>query len=149
MKPSIHHVFAGLTAATLGAGAMALAAHSNPTPGASLAKQFTAQDRAVFTHGFHTADGLCEVGYSQQGLCFEPSPLESRIVKGEPFPHDMYPLALEWRAALAMPRKAEHLKTIRIGQTVALVDRETGMVTDMIRLGETVQAGSMQPTLAG
>ena len=149
MKPSIHHVFAGLTAATLGAGAMALAAHSNPTPGASLAKQFTAQDRAVFTHGFHTADGLCEVGYSQRDLCFEPSPLESRIVKGEPFPKDMYPLALEWRAALAMPRKAEHLKTIRIGQTVALVDRETGMVTDMIRLGETVQAVSEQNSLAG
>lgn len=149
MKPSIHHVFAGLTAATLGAGAMALAAHSNPTPGATLAKQFTAQDRAVFTHGFHTANGLCEVGYSQRDLCFEPSPLESRIVKGETFPKDMYPLALEWRAALAMPRKAEHLKTIRIGQTVALVDRETGMVTDMIRLGETAQAGRPQPSLAG
>lgn len=144
MKLNIHHVFAGLTAATIGGGALALAAHSNPAPGRALASQFTPTDRAVFTQGFRTSEGICNVGFAERDLCFQASHLESRIVEGERFPADMYPLALEWRVALAMERKAEHLKTVRIGRTLALVDRETGIVADTIRLGSQVETEMVQ-----
>lgn len=136
MKTNIHHIFAGITFAAIGGGALAMAAHSNPTPEATLAKQFTPADHTVFTEGFRTADGLCEVGYAQQDICFESSHLEDRIIEGERFPADMYPLSLEWRAELAMSRKQTTLKTIRIGQTVALLDRDTRIIVDTIRLGE-------------
>lgn len=133
---NFHHLFAGLTAATLGGGALALAAHSTPTPQESsgLATEFTRADQNVFS-SYEGENGACEAGFAPRGLCFSRSPLEAEIVVGERFPDDMYPLALEWRANLAMTRKAAHLKTIRIGRTVALVNRETRMVADAIRLG--------------
>ena len=148
MKLNMHHVFAGLTAATIGGGALALAAHSNPAPGGALANQFTPSDRTVFTQGFRTSGGTCNVGFAERGLCFEASHLESRIVEGERFPADMYPLALEWRVTLAMARKADHLKTVRIGRTLALVDRETGIVADTIRLGDRPETEMAQVSRA-
>ncbi|WP_300376552.1 hypothetical protein [Henriciella sp.] len=131
---SIHHVFAGMTAAALGGGALALTAQSTPDP-VRLGHTFTAADKAVFSNEFETAEGVCEIGYAPRNVCFEASHLETNIVKGEPFPSNMYPLALEWRARLALTRKSDGLKTVRIGQTLALIDRETNMVVDTMRLG--------------
>lgn len=134
------HLFTGLAVAALGGSALAVAAHATPAettgPGA-LDRTFTQADYVAFTRNFQTAAGECSVGFSERGLCFEASHLEGRIVEGEPFPSDMYPLALEWRASLALPRKSEDLKTARIGQTLVLMDRETRLVVDTMRLGET------------
>ena len=144
---SFHHLFAGLTAAALGGGALAFSAHSTTGP-AKLDQAFTASDEAVFTGGFETSEGVCEIGYEPHDFCFEQSHLEERVVEGQPFPDNMYPLALEWRANLALSRKPDTLKTVRVGRTIALMDRETRMVVDTMRLGgshmaenETQRAG--------
>lgn len=149
MSLNFHHLFACLTAATLGGGALALAAHSTPTETADLSRAFTPADKAVFSEGFLTASGTCDVGFAERDICFEGSHLERRVVKGEPFPQDMYPLALEWRVELAMSRKAEDLKTVRIGRTIALVERSTEIVVDTIHLGEQPETQMAQAGRAG
>lgn len=137
MNLTFHHLFATLTASALVGGALALTAHTTSTPSqaADLSERFTAGDKAIFSEGFRIADGTCEVGFAERDICFEGSHLEDRVVKGEPFPQDMYPLALEWRIELAMSRKADDLKTVRIGRTIALVERGSEIVVDTIHLG--------------
>ncbi|WP_300395738.1 hypothetical protein [Henriciella sp.] len=145
MRLSFHYLLAGLTGAAFAGGAVALAANSiSPQKTPSLPQNFTAADEAVFSHEFRTASGVCDVGLAERDICFDRSPLETRIVKGEPFPQHMYPLSLEWRAKLAMTRKATELKTVRIGRTIALVNRETGMVADTMYLGEQPQTEMVQ-----
>jgi len=134
------HLFAALAVTALGGGALAVAAHATPAETdapEALDRAFTQADYGAFTRNFETEAGACSVGFSERGLCFEKSHLEGRIVEGEPFPSDMYPLALEWRASLALPRKSEDLKTARIGQTLILMERDTRLVVDAMRLGET------------
>lgn len=132
---NFHILFAALTAAALGGGALAMAAHSAPTPEPDGPVQtFTRSDRNTFS-SYETANGVCDAGFAPRDLCFSASPLEKRIVKGERFPEDMYALALEWRAKLALTRKTDGLKTVRIGQTIALMDRESRKIVDTMRLG--------------
>lgn len=136
MKLSIDYLLAGVAVAVIGGGAATLSAHSTPSTN-DLETRFTEQDYAAFNHSFEMGDSVCDVGVAKHGICFEASPLEARIVEGEAFPANMYPLALEWRADLEMPRKPHSLKTIRIGRTIALMDRDSRMVIDTMRLGDT------------
>ena len=139
MKLSIDYILTGLAVAAIGGGALALSTYSHATtPAAST--QFTAADEAVFDRNFQIADRSCDVGYAEQELCFERTPIEDRIVVGSAFPESMYPLALEWRAKLALDPKADSLKTVRIGQSVILMDRETQMVVDKIDLSPQLHA---------
>ena len=54
----------------------------------------------------------------------------------------MYPLAREWRANLALDRKAPQLKTVRLGQTVLLMDRDSRIVVDKMDLSPQRSADS-------
>lgn len=141
MKLNIDHILTGLAVAAIGGGALALSAHSSVSS-ATIASQFTPNDQAVFDRNFQIADRSCEVGYAAQELCFERTALEDRIAVGEPFPETMYPLALEWRAKLALDRKADNLKTVRIGQTLILMNREDRMVVDKMDLSPQRHAES-------
>lgn len=145
MKFSVDYLLAGLAVAVIGGGAATLSAHSSPSTSA-LETRFSEADYAAFNRGFQVGDDVCEVGFADQSLCFRTSPLESRVVRGERFPDNMYPLALEWRANLAMPRKPETVKTIRIGRTIALMDRDSRVVIDTMRLGETSFATASETT---
>lgn len=136
MKLSIDYLLAGLAVAVVGGGALTLSAHSTPANN-DLETRFTDQDYAAFNHSFKMGDSVCDVGVAKHKICFEASPLEARIVEGEAFPENMFPLALEWRADLEMPRKPNSLKTIRIGRTIALMDRDSRTIIDTMRLGET------------
>ncbi|WP_084398656.1 hypothetical protein [Henriciella aquimarina] len=140
-KFNLDHALVGLAVATVGGGALALTAHSAPVP-TDPQHQFTRADYAAFTRNFETDGANCAVGFQERSLCFETSHLENRIVEGQPFPENMYPLALEWRANLALTRKDQSLKTVRIGQTLALMERDTRMVVDTMHLGETDYAGA-------
>ncbi len=133
VKYNIDYILTGLAVAAIGGGALALSAHSSTTA-SSVATQFTANDTAVFDRNFEIADRNCDVGYAAQKLCFERTALEDRIEVGEMFPETMYPLALEWRANLALERKADNLKTVRIGQSIILMERDTRMVVDKMDL---------------
>lgn len=133
MKLSIDHILSAAAVFAIGGGALALSGYSTATA-TDIKTTFTASDEAVFDRNFQISDRTCEVGYAAQELCFERSPLENRIVLDEPFPDNMYPLALEWRANLALDRKAPELKTVRLGQTVFLMDRDTRLVVDKMSL---------------
>jgi len=141
VKLSLDHILSAAAVFAIGGGALALSAHSSGTV-TNVQSAFTASDQAVFDRNFDLADRTCEVGYAAQELCFERSPLESRIVKGEPYPETMYPLALEWRANLALDRKAPQLKTVRLGQTVLLMDRDSRIVVDKMDLSPQRSADS-------
>ena len=47
-------------------------------------------------------------------------------------------------STMSMTRKATELKTVRIGRTIALVNRDTGMVADTMYLGEQPQTEMVQ-----
>ncbi|MEM5516874.1 hypothetical protein WNY37_07920 [Henriciella sp. AS95] len=145
MKFSIDYFLTGMAVAAVGGGVLALSAWSSP-PQNSLETTFTQADYAAFDRNFQRGDETCEVGFAERGLCFRSSSLENNIVEGERFPDTMYPLALEWRAALDMPRKADTIKTVRIGRTIALMDRETRQVIDTMRLDQTSFADATLPT---
>ena len=134
MKLNIDHVLMGIAVALIGGGFLALSAHSS-TQDEGLASNFTSSDKVSFDTNFKSANGQCDVGLAKHGICFEPSPLEQRIELGEPFPENMFPLAIEWRAGLALDQKAPDLKTVRVGQTLILMDRETRTVIDMLDVG--------------
>ena len=139
MKLNIDHILTGLAVAAIGGGALALSAHSSVSTAAA-ETQFTAADEAVFDRNFQISDRSCDVGFADQQLCFERTPIEDRIQVGKAFPETMYPLALEWRAKLALDQKADNLKTVRIGQSVILMDRDTRMVVDKIDLSPQLHA---------
>ena len=145
MKFSVDHFLYGLAAAVVGGAALSLSAYSSPAPG-QLEQRFSPEDYAAFDRNFELSGDVCTVGVRERGLCFSESHLEDRVVKGETFPANMYPLALEWRADLRMPRKPNHLKTVRIGQTVALMDRETRMIVDTMQLDALDFATATQTT---
>ncbi|MGB3624644.1 MAG: hypothetical protein WA989_02380 [Henriciella sp.] len=136
MTLNIDYLLAGVAVAVVGGGALTLAANSS-SRSQDLETRFSEADFATFNRGFEVNDTVCEVGLAKHDLCFEPSPLSAQIERGEEFPEDMYPLALEWRAKLAMPRKPKSLKTIRIGRTIALMERDSETIIDTMRLGET------------
>lgn len=141
MKLSIDHVLYGMTAAVIGGGALSLSAWSSPTTN-HLETRFSQADYTAFDRNFEQDGRTCEVGMRDQGFCYGASHLEDRIIRGEPFPENMYPLAVEWRASLNMPQKPGSLKTVRIGQTLALMDRETRMVIDTMTLEATDYANA-------
>lgn len=145
MKLGIDQILGALAIATAGGGALALSAHSDAS-NARETTQFTQADEAVFARNFKIGDSECDVGFAGRDHCFDASPLEGRVVEGEKFPDNMYPLALEWRAELAMTKKDSAFKTVRVGQTIALMERDSRKVVDVMRLGETSFAGDTTPT---
>ncbi|GGB63606.1 hypothetical protein GCM10011503_10390 [Henriciella pelagia] len=145
MKFGIDHLLAGMAIAAAGGGVLSLSAWSSPNTN-PMETRFTEADYAAFDRNFTYGDQTCEVGFADHGLCFSSSSLENNIVKGERFPDTMYPLALEWRASLNMPRKPDALKTVRIGRTIALMDRESRTVIDTMRLDRTSFAEATQAT---
>lgn len=146
MTLSLDYILAGLAAASIGGAALTLSAQSQPDGKAAPTDHFTRADYAAFDRGFDIEGEPCPVGLASHELCFEASPLESRLVEGEPFPDDMYPLALEWRAKLELQRKRDDVKTVRIGRTVALVDRDSHAIVDTMRLGAQTYAAATAPT---
>lgn len=146
MALSFDYILAGVAAATIAGAGFALSAYSQPEKTTVPGDHFTRADYAAFDRGFEIDGEPCDVGLASRELCFDASPLEPRLVEGEPFPDDMYPLALEWRANLELQRKLDGVKTVRIGRTVALVDRDTHTIVDTMRLGAQTYAGATGAT---
>lgn len=114
---------------------------SSRPPGAEAAtleqapvRAFTRADFAVFDRAFMLAGQPCEVGLEQQKICFTPSPLETRVQTGEAVPPDVPLIAAEFRVIVETDLKDPALRTVRFGQTLALVDPETRAIIDLMRL---------------
>ncbi len=97
-------------------------------------RAFTAADHAAFDRGFMLDGAPCPVGLEQQKICFAPSPLEAGIQPGHILPADVPLVAAEFRVIVATDLKDPALRTVRFGQTLALVDPETREIVDLMRL---------------
>ncbi len=103
---------------------------------------FTARDFAAFDRNFEMAGTVCEVGLASQRLCLSPSPVEARLRFGEALEPDVPMLAAEFRVIVETDLKIETLRTLRFGQTLALVEADTRIVRDIMRLNATDFASS-------
>lgn len=98
------------------------------------ARAFSEGDFAVFDRGFLVDTSPCAVGLERHRLCFHPAPIETRLEPGMVIPDHVPLVAAEFRAIVMTDLKDETLRTLRFGQTLALVDPETRVVVDMLRL---------------
>jgi hypothetical protein len=79
-------------------------------------------------------DTPCLVGIERHRICFTPSPLEARIAPGMTVPPDVPLVAAEFRVIVETDLKTADLRTVRFGQTLALVNPETREIVDLMRL---------------
>ena len=93
---------------------------------------FSANDYAAFDRDFLAKDASCAVGLERRKMCFTASPLQTRVIEGEPIPTDMPLLAAEFPILVALPIKDESQKLLRYGTVLALINEDTRMVEDLL-----------------
>ncbi len=97
-------------------------------------RSFTQADFDRFDRGFMLDKQPCPVGIERHKLCFAPSPLEARLYPGMVLPPETPLVAAEFRIIVDTDLKKVGLRTLRFGQTLALVDPQTRTVVDILRL---------------
>ncbi|MFN3912669.1 hypothetical protein [Hyphomonas sp.] len=111
-------------------------------------RAFTEADYALFDRDFALGDAPCAVGMKRHKMCFAPSPLEARMRTGTVVPPDVPLVTVEFRVIVETTLKEEPLRTVRFGQSLALVDPDTRVVVDMIRLTAPDFARAREPVMA-
>lgn len=101
---------------------------------ASALTQFTQADFAAFDRNFELDGASCKVGLKRDRLCFGRSPVEDILAPGMILPPEVPMVGAEFRVIVVTELKAENLRTIRFGQSLALVDPGTRQVADVISL---------------
>lgn len=96
--------------------------------------QFTKADFAAFDRNFELEGGTCKVGLKRDRLCFGRSPVEDVLAPGMTLPPEVPMVGAEFRVIVVTELKAENLRTIRFGRSLALVDPQTRLVQDVISL---------------
>lgn len=101
---------------------------------ASTLSQFTKSDFAAFDRNFELDRATCKVGLRRDRLCFGHSPVEDILAPGLTLPPEVPMVGAEFRVIVVTELKAENLRTVRFGRSLALVDPETRLVADVISL---------------
>lgn len=101
---------------------------------ASALTQFTKADFAAFDRNFELEGSTCKVGLKRDRLCFGRSPVEDILAPGMTLPPEVPMVGAEFRVIVVTELKAENLRTIRFGRSLALVDPQTRLVQDVISL---------------
>lgn len=96
--------------------------------------QFTKADFAAFDRNFELEGSTCQVGLKRDRLCFGRSPVEDILAPGMTLPPEVPMVGAEFRVIVVTELKAENLRTIRFGRSLALVDPQTRLVQDVISL---------------
>jgi len=118
-------------------GFMLIAEPVNSASPVDRVSHFSNVDYNAFDRDF-IADGKpCQVGIAKHRLCFNDSPLQTRIAKGEVLNHQIPVMAAEFPILVAVPPKASHQKLLRYGQALVLMNEDTKMVEDIMYLDET------------
>ena len=97
-------------------------------------RAFTEADYAAFDRGFMLGENPCTVGLERYKMCFSPAPIEARLERGMQIPEEVPLVAAEFRIIVVTDLKAADLRTVRFGQTLALVDPQTRTVVDLLPL---------------
>ena len=95
---------------------------------------FTAADYAAFDRNFEIDGQACEIGLRRDRLCFGPSPVDALLSPGMVLPPHIPIVGAAFRVIVETELKTENLRTIRFGQTLALVDPETRRIEDVMNL---------------
>jgi len=137
---------AALGATLLGAAGFFASAPplSEPAP-IERAAGFVEADYAAFDRNFRHGRETCAIGVVRHQICFQPSPLEAQLVKGEQLADHVPLMPAEMAVLVATPTKSEDTKLVRFGRSLALIDPETRRVHDVIRLDASTYADAMQP----
>lgn len=98
------------------------------------ARAFSESDFNAFSRGFLIRETPCAIGLEAQKICFTPAPIEKKLEIGMVIPEDVPLVAAEFRVIVMTDLKDEALRTVRFGQTLVLIDPETRVVVDMLRL---------------
>ncbi|MEL7128182.1 MAG: hypothetical protein AAGK23_01410 [Pseudomonadota bacterium] len=98
---------------------------------------FTEGDFAAFDRNFRHGRETCAIGLEKQRLCFKPSPLEGYLIEGTHLAAHIPLMPAEFPVLVATNVSANGQKLARFGQSLALVDEETRMVVEVMRLDET------------
>jgi hypothetical protein len=117
-------VFVALQSASAGSQAAPL----------STASTFSERDFAVFDRGFRLGDSDCDVGLKSHRICFGTSPHEMRLMIGETLPLDLPVLPAEFPIIVMTDLKDEGLQTVRFGCTIALIERDSRRIMDVLHL---------------
>lgn len=105
---------------------------------------FTAGDYSAFDRDFSIGDQMCEVGLAAHRLCLAPSPIESRLRVGHVLEPEVPILAAEFRVIVETELKHESLRTVRFGQTLALIEPHSRTIRDLMRLNAADFASSRE-----
>ncbi|MEM1086607.1 MAG: hypothetical protein AAGH90_02690 [Pseudomonadota bacterium] len=100
---------------------------------------FTQSDFASFDRDFSIDGKPCEVGIESDRLCFASSPMIEKISLGKPLPQVVPQMPARFPVIRVTDLKYPHLDTHRFGQTLVLIDTETGKVVDKLNLTEPTQ----------
>ena len=111
--------------------------------------QFTVADYQAFDRDFEIAGDPCEIGLKDSDICLNAFESDHSLQIGEQIPENVLRLNAGMRILLALDSKNAELQTIRLGQTLALVDRETQIVADIMRLDAPTYADARTPKLYG
>jgi len=101
---------------------------------ASAQTQFTQADFAAFDRNFELEGSTCKVGLRRDRLCFGGSPVEDILAPGMILPPEVPMVGAEFRVIVVTELKAENLRTIRFGRSLALVDPKSRQVADVMSL---------------
>lgn len=96
--------------------------------------QFTKTDFAAFDRNFELDGDTCKVGLRRDRLCFGRSPVENILAPGMTLPSEVPMVGAEFRVIVVTELKADNLRTIRFGRSLALVDPTTRHVHDVMSL---------------
>lgn len=118
--------------ALAGLGVFHTSAPLEPQAPTERASVFAAADYAAFDRDFMIDGKTCQVGLERRDMCFTASPLQTRIIEGRPIPTDIPVLAAEFPILVAQPVKAETQRLLRYGTVLALIDKDTRLVEDLL-----------------
>ena len=90
--------------------------------------EFTQADFDAFDRNFPVAGEMCEIGLKSAGLCLPEFDIGRDVLSGELFPQDIPALSAGMRVLLVLDTKEPDLQTVRVGQTLVLMERQSKRV---------------------
>ena len=110
---------------------------------------FTEADYNAFDRDFAFGEETCGVGLEDFKICMRDFKSNSPVKVGAKLPSDLPALSVRMRTLLVLDSKQPNLKTVRFGNTLVLIEAETDIVRDILRLSAPTYEDARKPALIG